>query len=86
MSDESLQRKLKEASLLASKFFLDLSVIFDNKAPGNQEPHKNLKKVSHVASSSVDAQTPKTVQKANDSTTSVNEAKQSVKQVEGKQK
>jgi hypothetical protein len=45
MSDENLSRKLKEASLLASKFFNDLAVIFDNKADANLDTLKNSKKV-----------------------------------------
>jgi hypothetical protein len=44
MSDENLSRKFKEASLLASKFFSDLAVIFDNKADVNLDFLKNSKK------------------------------------------
>ena len=37
MSDENLSRKLREASLLASKFFSDLAVIFDSKTDVNND-------------------------------------------------
>ena len=45
MSDENLSRKLKEASVLASKFFSDLAVIFDSKPDANLDYLKNSKKV-----------------------------------------
>jgi hypothetical protein len=46
MSDENLSRKFKEAALLASKFFSDLAVIFDNKAEANLDYLKNSKKAN----------------------------------------
>jgi|APCry1669189534_1035231.scaffolds.fasta_scaffold61181_1 hypothetical protein len=54
MSDENLSRKLREASLLASKFFSDLAVIFDSKTDANHDFTKTSKKALHQSSSSID--------------------------------
>lgn len=54
MSDENLSRKLREASLLASKFFSDLAVIFDSKTDVNIDFSKTQKKAHHPSSSSID--------------------------------
>lgn len=54
MSDENLSRKLKEASLLASKFFSDLAVIFDSKNDTSQDLARTSKKTHNPSSSSID--------------------------------